>query len=474
MLAVENISYRHAFTDQWAIENISFQLSSGEGLLICGPSGGGKSTLLSVLAGLAPHYFKGELKGLVNLDGESPASMSLRDWGFRAGLMMQNPEAQFLAGTVAEEIKLSLRCRQIPDDAAKELTASQLEKFGLAAIKDQTVFQLSEGQKQKVVLAALTALKPRLLLLDEPSANLDPASIVELGKILVQLKKEGLTMVIADHRLAWLCKICEQTLILQNGKAAAQGSWSLLDDDELRHIYSLRPNISKFLSEDNSVIDESHELGPSICLEKVCFAYRDHPEIISDLSAEIRCGQVTVLTGRSGRGKTTLAKILCGLEKPTSGHISFNKMPEAGHQETQVVLQNADHQLYMSSVQAEVELSLSHSGSSRKTIMDRALSILADFGLQGLGARHPQSLSGGEKQRLVVAAALAAPTRLLVLDEPTSGLDGRNLILMANQIRNLAQKGLAVLVITHDHELARMCGDVFFDLDSSMKTGSYL
>lgn len=459
MLRVEELSYRHAHCPDRALSGLNFELPAGQALLLGGRSGSGKSTLLSVLSGLVPHYFKGELSGRVELKGESPGRMSLSEWGFRVGLMMQNPEAQFLAATVEEELLLSLRCREVEKTEAARLTAAQLERFGLEGVKRQSVFQLSEGQKQKVVLAALTALKPKLLLLDEPSANLDPASTAELGAVLASLKKDGLSLVIADHRLSWLNGLCDQVLMLDRGRAVCQGSWDLLKDEERRKALNLRSIVHPEHFSRSPAAQDS----PGVAVEDLTFAYRQDACIFSDFNSRFNYGRVCVITGRSGRGKTTLARVLCGLSRPARGRIIFDGETHQAVRPGQVVLQNADHQLYMPTVLAEIDLARWVHGLAKSK--PGAEGILADFGLEALADRHPQSLSGGEKQRLVVAAGLAASSRLLVLDEPTSGLDGLNLQLMAAQIKKAAERGLAVLVITHDLELAHLCGDDHLPLD---------
>ena len=458
MLQVEKINYRHAHGSSWALKNISFALAKGQILLLCGHSGSGKSTLLSVLSGLIPHYFKGEFSGLALLDDESPSQMSLNAWGLRTGFMMQNPETQFVASTVEEEILLTLRCRNIKQDVAAEAAQKQIEKFKLADIAGQSVFDLSEGQKQKVVLAALCALKPKLLLLDEPSANLDQKSRSELAAILAKLKNDGISMVIADHRLSWLNGLVDQVLVLEDGQAVGQGSWKILENETFRTSYHLRPlQEKKFLT---SAAQTNFIPAEAVKIQDLSFNYPGKPELFSHFNADLPLGKVTVLTGPSGCGKTTLAKILCGLEKLVSGRIDFTTSTETHHY-GQVVLQNADHQLYMSTAYDEIEMSLR---LNRAVNAKKTHDILAEFGLDALTARHPQSLSGGEKQRLVVAVGLTSICKLLILDEPTSGLDGYNLKLMSEQIRKIADQGLAVLIITHDSELAGLCADFHINL----------
>jgi energy-coupling factor transport system ATP-binding protein len=336
-----------------------------------------------------------------------------------------------------------------------------LERFGLAAIRNRSIFQLSEGQKQKVVLAGLTAWKPKLLLLDEPSANLDPDSIAALGGGLAALKTSGLSLVIADHRLSWLSDLIDQVLVLEEGRVALSGDWDSLRADGLRerlHLRSLEPSPPLEAGPPRGAVEAG------VALDRLGFAWPGQEAIFHDFSARLPYGQVTVLTGSSGRGKTTLARLLAGLEKPTAGQILWDGETKASAGKLcQVVLQNADHQLYMPSLRSEVGLTLAVNHGRRPTDVE-VVAVLAEFGLAGLADRHPQSLSGGEKQRLVVAAGLAAPARLLILDEHTSGLDGHNLLLMAREITKAAQHGLAVLVISHDLELGRLCADAHLRL----------
>ncbi|MDR3153887.1 MAG: ATP-binding cassette domain-containing protein [Deltaproteobacteria bacterium] len=659
MLEARSLSYRYPGAEGFALEDVSFALPAGEGLLVAGESGGGKSTLLALLAGLHLRFLKGEKRGEVLLDSE-PCS-SFADWAARTGLMTQNPETQFLAGSVEDELYLTLRCRGISGERASGTVEERLAAFGIARVRDSSVFRLSEGQKQKVVLASLTALRPRALFLDEPSANLDPASLDELAGLLKTVRDGGVSLVVADHRLYWLKGVCSRVLVLSRGKPAASGDWGILSDPCLRDRLGLRSSerpaqgrlsvafaprpegqrpkdgrrekgphaagppeeggnggaasssgsreagrgeaggpgadfglaagkdvggqasslgtfgsdaagpasgtrnvggalsseavwasgdaedagyaevsgaagharasgaagyakasgasgadgnakasgvVGNFMASGDAEADGAFEAsgdaevaGTVGCawasggyrasggdcnepmkapassrtgqggvrgsgslggveIEDLTFRYPGGPLILDGFSGRLPAGKVAALAGPSGRGKTTLARLLCGLEKPLSGRILYGGEPaRAGL--GQVVLQNSDHQLYMPSALEEVTVAL---GGKRKLAMPRAMEMLESFGLGRLASRHPQSLSGGEKQRLVVAVGLARPTRLVVLDEPTSGLDGRNLRLMARQIRAVAESGPAVLVITHDEELVGLAADFALDL----------
>jgi energy-coupling factor transport system ATP-binding protein len=471
MLKVGHLSFTHAHSSLPALSDVSFELEEGQALLVTGESGGGKSTLLCLLAGLYPRFLRGELSGSLSLDGATPNSISV--WAEKAGYMTQNPESQFIAGNVEDELYLTLRCRNISGGEAKDLVEDRLRVFGLEKVRGNSVFQLSEGQKQKVVLASLTALKPRLLLLDEPSANLDPSSLAELGELLKILLDDKLSLVIADHRLAWLKELCGEILVLSRGSVSLKGSWDLLASPEKRQELGLRNlEIPQLLSLPRALVpskgfrepkmddDKPDDDKEGLEIDKLYFNYPLGPKILAGLSARLIAGKVTALIGPSGRGKTTLAKILCGLEKPASGTILFSgKKLDAI--ESQVVLQNSDHQLYMSTVLDEVLVAL---GGKKEQDRAEAMRILELFNLHHLADRHPQSLSGDEKQRLVVAVGLARPTRLLVLDEPTSGLDGRNLSLMAGEIKKVSDGGPCVLIITHDYDLINLTAEYVLDL----------
>jgi energy-coupling factor transport system ATP-binding protein len=557
MLEARGLGYRYPGAGGWALSDVSLAVGEGEGLLVAGESGGGKSTLLAILAGLCPRFLKGEMRGEIRLDGE--AFSSFQDWAARTGLMTQNPETQFLAGSVEDELYLTLRCRGVSGEAARLAVEERLEAFGIRHVRSSSVFGLSEGQKQKVVLASLTALRPRALLLDEPSANLDPAALEGLAAILRKAMDDGVSVIVADHRLYWLKGLCSRVLVLSGGAPAASGGWEILSDPADRERLGLRcadPPVRRSLpsvggpppsgggvasvgrgrpgaagvspaaggpakpcgeaasgihgeaapgnqgeavsgiqgeavsgiqgdaapgnhgvfASGNHVAYASGKPGgdgpgapgesgegpvwDGVEMEGLTFSYPGGPLVLDRFSGRLPSGRVCALSGPSGRGKTTLARLLCGLERPLSGRVLYGGR-KAGADLGQVVLQNSDHQLYMPRALDEIAVAL---GGRRRDAERQAMAVLEAFGLGHLAGRHPQSLSGGEKQRLVVAAGLARPTRLAVLDEPTSGLDGRNLLLMAGQIRAAAESGPAVLVITHDEELVGLVADCSLDL----------
>lgn len=460
MLRLEQVSYSYPHTEKVAVHDLSVHVRPGELVLCTGPSGCGKSTLLRLLNGLAPHYLHGTMHGRALVNGISTHEAQPAQLAHIVGSLFQEPERQFFALTVAEEIAFALQWRGWPAAQISQAVMESARRMGIRHLLKQSIFGLSEGQKQKVALAALLASNPKALLLDEPSANLDPESARELAQTLQELKEEGLAILVVDHRLNWLRDTADSVLVLHKGSIAARGDFSLLDDSALRIRYGLRTSKAEdprpFLPLTNDSIAE-----PSFSCENLEFAYPRSRSLFNKLSLGFSKGEIVALLGENGSGKTTLARLFTGLEKNSAGCIKvlgkpvhFKKL--SAH--AQVVLQNAGYQLRMRSVVEELEDALSDLVKDPQQRKAQVWKTLQHYGLETLAARHPQSLSGGEKQRLAVAVATIRKPDILILDEPTSGLDGNNMRRIAASLQQAAARGAVVLVITHDLELmAEVC-----------------
>lgn len=471
MLRFDNVTYAYPFQEQPSVREVSFTVPPGTLTLCTGPSGCGKSTLVRLANGLCPQYFKGRLEGSVSLNGFAAASLPLHLLADQVGSLFQNPEEQFFALRVEDELAFAAEWQGLePEETSRRVRAVSRD-FNLGPILDSSVHQLSEGQKQKVGLGAVMAQSPAVLVLDEPSANLDPEATLELARHLAALKARGLAILVVDHRLYWLSGIADQVLVMRQGRIAAKGSFDILHDEALRARCGLRragvPDKRAELAElaepaapgspDSPDASDSPESG-GICVRNLSFGYPGKQRIFSNASFSLPPG-ITALIGPNGTGKTTLARLLTGLCKCAEGSFSLRGRPlKPGEllRRASIVLQNADHQLYMNSVLAELTTCLQLAAPDKKARAAHsreALDLLQRFNLQGLAERHPQSLSGGEKQRLVIACALAKKPEILILDEPTSGLDGLNMQRIAATLRDCAGRGLCVLLITHDLEL---------------------
>lgn len=464
MLSVKNLSYRYPFAKKDALTDISFSLNAGEVILISGPSGCGKSTLLRVINGLIPFHFHGDLRGEIKIDGYAPENLA--EVSDVVGSVFQNPDSQFLAMTVESDIAGGLEWRLDSREEILRRTDAAIERLGLKHLRSRSLFSLSSGEKQKSVIASAVAMQPRVLVFDEPTANLSPEATEELAELCRELKREGFTIVIVDHRIYWLDGIPDKILILNEGKIvrsierADGNALAELEKDENFAVLGLR---KIHVSANPGLKEIPSDVPAALSCEKIVFKYPRSERAIFDGSRDFRVpqGAITAIVGDNGAGKTTFAKIITGLLKlprKNGGTILKNNVPAKAAsllEDGGFVMQNTDIQLYMRTVLEEL---VSASPLPKKSAERDALALLDAIGLADKRERHPQSLSGGEKQRLVIASVLMKKPSLLVLDEPTSGLDGRNMRIIAGMLRDYAERGNTVLLITHDLEFLDLLG----------------
>lgn len=458
MLTFEQVTYAYPGASAPAVRDISLTVAPGELVLCTGPSGCGKSTLIRLANGLCPHFFHGSLTGEVQVQETPTTATDLHDLARHVGTLFQDPENQFFALTVEDELAFSHEWRGTPADVTLDRVRSASRAFGLDDLMGASILDLSEGQKQKVALASIISLGPGVIILDEPSANLDPEATAALARELERLKAQGMAILVVDHRLYWLADVADRVLVMGEGRIVAEGGLDILRDDEFRQSRGLRAQ---------QVPDPRRTLartGPEGVLRAtgLCFAHLNGPSLFQDASFALPPG-VTGVIGDNGAGKTTLARLLTGLNRLQAGELRLHGQtlrPEELLRRASIVLQNTDHQLHMHTVRSELAMSVAPLGRTAATDVDaRVNELLGLFNLTHLAARHPQSLSGGEKQRLVIACGMAKKPEILILDEPTSGLDGRNMALVAQSIRTAADQGAVVLLISHDLELMALTCD---------------
>lgn len=455
MIRLENVTYKYPYQDREAVKNINLSVKSGEVVVCTGVSGCGKTTLIRLINGLCPHYYKGELTGDVFICNENTKDKTIGELSNYTGSLFQDPEQQFFALNVDDELAFALECKGINAETIKKDINKTAHDFKIQHILSSSVNDLSEGQKQKVGLASIILQKAKVIILDEPTANLDVESTYELAEKINNLKSLGYAILIVDHRLYWTKDIADRFIVMSKGEIIKEGDFNILLNDEFRKEYGLRDiviqdnrfNLSDYRKSEKNIIN----------IENLSFNYKGKSNIFNNVSFSIPFG-VTAILGDNGAGKTTLAKLLTGINKNITGKITINNKEidkKILVKTASLVLQNSDFQLYMKSAYEEIYMSVdvSHQNKSEEEKVNTTNNLLNKFDLYHLKDRHPQSLSGGEKQRLVIACAVAKEPNIIILDEPTSGLDGRNMMRTTNILRDLADTGVAVVVITHDLEL---------------------
>lgn len=477
MIKFDNVSYRYPFQKTWAVKNLDLEVLPGKVLLVTGVSGCGKTTLMRLANGLCPHYYAGEILGHVTVFGEDSQKTSVSAISDKVGTLFQDPEDQFFALNVKDEMGFALKVSGTAPSVVNERIEQVSQRLSIENLLSHSISALSEGQKQRVALGEILVSEPQALILDEPSANLDPEATDRLAQELLRLKQAGFAILVVDHRLHWLSHVADEVIVMQHGEIKERGPFAILEDAGMRKRYGLR---EARVEDVRNTLPEKHVPSPILKTADLTFDYEKanhHSKLakfkklfkgnskntndilLKNIHFEVGSG-ITALIGENGSGKTTLARLITGLNVGT-GALYLNGQQTSANQllkHTGLVLQNADHQLQMQSVREEIHACLFAAGQSQSS--EETIDVLLKtFSLEELADRHPQSLSGGQKQRLVIACAMAKNPDILILDEPTSGLDGANMKRVADALRELANQGKAVLLITHDLELLTLCAD---------------
>lgn len=454
---LHDVSFRYGNSDAGALNHLDLKIMKGECVLLCGISGCGKTTITRLLNALIPHYYEGTLNGEITVFGRNIRETAIEDLAGIVGSVFQNPRSQFFCVDTTAEIAFGCENMGLPEAEIQKRINNTVTKMHIEKLMNRSIFNLSGGEKQKIACAGVSAMLPELIVLDEPTSNLDLDAIEELKGIIAAWKAQGKTIVIAEHRLGWLSGLCDRVLLLEEGRIAKEYTgtafFSLtaaqLHKMGLRAI-SARKN---YLESDTGLFQiTDHDCTYTITLEDFIYSYGKETALHID-HLEIPKGAVIAVVGHNGAGKSTLTKCICGLQKRFKGSVIMDKnrmKPKDMRHCSYMVMQDVNHQLFAETVLEEVMLGADESAD------DQALTLLEKLNIIAYKDRHPMSLSGGQKQRVAIASALLAGKKLLVFDEPTSGLDFRSMECTAELLRSLEQD-ITVLIVTHDMELIDCC-----------------
>ncbi|MFD0586469.1 ABC transporter ATP-binding protein [Paenibacillus sp. GCM10027627] len=473
MIKFHHVSYRYGAHADFQLKEVDLHVTEGEFVLLTGVSGCGKTTLTRCINGIIPHFHEGELQGEIIVGGRTVQNSEIYQIGQLAGSVFQDPRSQFFTTNVMDELAFGCENYGVPRHEIYSRLEEAVTDLRLEDITHSSVFKLSSGQRQRLAIASAYMTKPIIYVMDEPSANLDAESTEQLRHILMKLKKEGCTIIIAEHRLYYLQDLVDRVVYMVNGRIERQylrPQWLELQEEQLMRM-GLRKTqnmqmelrgiqktaLEELASGGFNAPQETGDDGTKLEARNLSFRYKNASPVLQEVSFEARAGDIIGVVGTNGAGKTTLAKLMCGLLKPSNGQILLNGKPLSERDRRRAsyfVMQDCDFQLFASSVEDELRL-----GNGEAPDLDERVELALDsMHLKNERERHPASLSGGQKQRVSIAVSLVKQSDILWFDEPTSGLDGFHMRGMSKVLRQLAASGKIVLVISHDAEfLALTC-----------------
>ena len=451
MIRLSNICYQYPDTNgARVLQGIDLTVDKGEYLLLCGGSGSGKSTLGYLLNGLIPHFFGGILEGQVFILGRDTADLTVKDLFPTVGLVFQNTDAQLFNSTVENEIAFGLESLGRPAPEIEEEIRHTAEAVGIGHLLDRSPTALSGGEKRLVAIASVLCLAPPILVLDEPLAHLDRQGADRVRKILRRLHRQGTTVVVIEQRVEAVLGDVTRCVVMDRGKVLFDGppesAGPVLLDRHLTPRYPARSALQP--------VDPEAE--PLLRLQNIRYEI-DRKPILHDVSLQVRAGEILAVVGANGSGKTTLVRHFNGLLRPQRGEVVFmgKRLGRAGPSgmagRIGISFQNPNDQFFKTKVADELKVGLKLSPEGAEGRFEELCDL---FHLHELLDRSPYRLSEGQKKRVSVASILAMGPKLLVLDEPTVGQDGRFLEALAGRILSLREKGMTIVVVTHDLEFA--------------------
>ena len=458
-----HFSYPPLSDDRTPVEilrGITWRAPAGLPLGIVGATGSGKTTLALTLAGLAPQLTGGERRGLIRVNGLDVAATPAAVLSQSLGLVFQESERQLFSMSVANEIAFGLEGQGLPPQEISARVAWALQRVGLVGMDERSPWRLSGGQQKRLALACILALRPPVVVLDEPMDGLDPQGRRDLLAVLDELKRDdGVTALVLDKDAEWLAGWAEEVAVLHEGKIARQGSAADAQAEIARHPeWGL--SAAPAASEPSPAASAEADAAPAVELRDLWFSYPDGVPALQGVSLVAPRGQFIVLVGPNGGGKSTLARHLNGLLRGQRGEVRINGQPTADRAVADLaadvgyVFQNPDHQIFAPSVREEIAFGLRNQGLRGAALQARVDEALAAFNLSQVAGDPPAVLSYGLRRAVTLAAVWAMQPAIWVLDEPTTGLDARLTGGLLAHLRDLHAAGHTIVLITHDAKLA--------------------
>lgn len=493
---VQGVTFTYHGAERPALRAVSFVQSAGETIGVMGASGAGKSTLAKCLNRIVPEFEDGDFRGTIRIAGEALEHLRVCEVAPKVGMVFQDFESQLFSTNVAHEVAFAME--QVGMDRAEmdRRIIPALEAVGLRGFEHRDPMSLSGGEKQRLAIASVLALRPSVIVLDEPTTDLDPEGRAEIFELIAKLRAQGLSLIVIEHESEEL-RAANRIIVLREGEIATDGPPAeVFARTELLMECGVRPpglgHALKLLGIDaqaesveqayDAIVRAYPRVGatlvdnvadsrapghpatsgnaattgpPFMAIENVSFSYADGPRVLDSIDLRVEAGDFIAIVGQNGSGKTTLAKQIVGLLQPATGRVIIEgknraqMRPAETAREVAYVFQNPDHQIFAATVQEEVAFGPRNFGLADGEIERRCNEALEAVGLQNERQSDPFLLSKGERQRLAVASVLVLRPRMLILDEPTTGLDHREQLRMMALVRDLNRAGIAIVIITH-------------------------
>ncbi len=483
-IEVRRFSYRYPqLGSQWALRNIEVQINAGEYVLLCGASGSGKSTLVRALTGLIPHGYDGVIEGSITIDGIDTRSRPLAEWFTTVGVVFQSPQWQLFNSTVTRELAFGLESLGCQRQVMRQRINAVAAQLGIEHLLERNPQQLSAGEQLLVALGTVLVVGARIIVLDEPFANLDGVHVAQVQAILRTLHQQGVTIIVAEHRLGLVAADATRMIVLHAGQIALDGPPADVLAHDLRR-YHLEPplptQIGRILGltplpltveallarvdrrqlvevyQPSIMTSQRGNGSPILSTDRLSYAIGQR-QLLASIHLHVHAGESVAIVGANGAGKTTLIKHFNGLYRPQHGRVSVlgrdtrTTPVSVLARSVGMVFQNPDDQLFRTNVRDEIAI-----GARAMGVFDpaRLREVLQALQLEPLADRSPFALSAGEKRRLTLAAAMVIDPPILVLDEPTTGLDWPARQALTTYIREQTAAGRTIVIVTHDLDLA--------------------
>jgi len=492
LIKIRDLTFYYGDASRPALQDVNLDIEDGEFVLVTGPSGCGKTSLCRCFNGLIPHFYGGEIAGGLEVQGLDVMRHTTRDLATRVGMVFQDPENQLVSMDVQREVAFGLENLAFPKDVMAKRVEESLDTLEISGLRHRQVHELSGGEKQKVVISSVLALHPDVLVLDEPTSELDPKGAEDVLSIVRRLNDElGITVILVEHRLDRVVHLVDRMIVMNEGKIIADGNpRAVLSNGDITSIGAGVPPIVRIVQRlrDNGVnVDnipltvkegrsmlkdifmgargstlsqaESADNGrPVIEIDKLWHAYPEGITALKNVSLRICEGEFVAVMGRNASGKTTLVKHINGLLQPTKGKVIVSGIDTRRATIAQLsrkvgfIFQNPNDHIFADTVEEEIAFILKNLGFDSGEIAARIDEMLEMFALKEFRKQYPRSLSGGERQRVAMASVLVARPRVLILDEPTRGMDYRLKSELMRFLNGYREKGNTVVLVTHDVE----------------------